>query len=61
MKALMAVFMAVGFALVSASCNGTSGGGTTTTTQRQYSCPMGCVTTAKPGKCPKCGMEMTQK
>ena len=26
-----------------------------------YVCPMGCATSDKPGKCPKCGMEMKEK
>jgi len=27
----------------------------------KYACPMGCATSDKPGKCPKCGMTMTEK
>jgi len=27
----------------------------------KYACPMGCATSDKPGKCPKCGMEMKEK
>ena len=27
----------------------------------KYVCPMGCATSDKPGKCPKCGMEMKEK
>jgi len=27
----------------------------------RYVCPMGCASSDKPGKCPKCGMEMTEK
>lgn len=27
----------------------------------KYSCPMGCAASDKPGKCPKCGMEMKEK
>lgn len=26
-----------------------------------YACPMGCATSDKPGKCPKCKMEMKKK
>lgn len=26
----------------------------------KYACPMGCATSDKPGKCPKCGMEMKE-
>lgn len=26
-----------------------------------YVCPMGCALTDKPGKCPKCGMDMVEK
>lgn len=25
---------------------------------KRYACPMQCVIAEKPGKCPKCGMEM---
>lgn len=28
---------------------------------KKYACPMGCATSDKPGKCPKCGMQMTEK
>ncbi len=27
----------------------------------RYICPMGCATSDKPGKCPKCGMQMQEK
>jgi hypothetical protein len=27
----------------------------------KYVCPMGCASADKPGKCPKCGMEMSEK
>ncbi len=27
----------------------------------KYICPMGCATSDKPGKCPKCGMEMKER
>lgn len=27
---------------------------------RKYMCPMKCATSDKPGKCPKCGMEMAE-
>jgi hypothetical protein len=26
----------------------------------KFACPMFCVLTEKPGKCPKCGMEMSE-
>lgn len=28
---------------------------------KKYSCPMKCAESDKPGKCPKCGMDMTEK
>lgn len=28
---------------------------------KKYACPMGCATSDKPGKCPKCGMQMAEK
>ena len=56
MKALMVVFVAIGLVLGGAGCSTSDRG--TTTTQKQYSCPMGHVTTDKPGKCPKCGMDL---
>ena len=28
---------------------------------KKYACPMGCAESDKPGKCPKCGMNMTEK
>ena len=28
---------------------------------RKYACPMKCAESDKPGKCPKCGMNMTEK
>ncbi|MBI4350146.1 MAG: YHS domain-containing protein [Elusimicrobia bacterium] len=28
---------------------------------KRYACPMGCAESDKPGKCPKCGMNMTEK
>ncbi len=28
---------------------------------KKYACPMGCATSDKPGKCPKCGMPMVEK
>ncbi len=28
---------------------------------KKYACPMGCVESDKPGRCPKCGMDMTEK
>lgn len=31
---------------------------TTQPAGEKYACPMGCVQSDKPGKCPKCGMEM---
>jgi len=31
------------------------------TTQGKYVCPMGCASSDKPGKCPKCGMELVEK
>lgn len=30
-------------------------------TAKKYSCAMGCIVSDKPGKCPKCGMPMTEK
>ena len=27
----------------------------------KYVCPMGCASSDKPGKCPKCGMDMVQQ
>ena len=30
-------------------------------TSKKYVCPMGCAQSDKPGKCPKCGMQMTEK
>ena len=30
-------------------------------TGKRYACPMGCAESDKPGKCPKCGMNMTEK
>jgi len=30
-------------------------------TSKKYTCAMKCVEAAKPGKCPKCGMPMTEK
>ncbi len=28
---------------------------------KPYACPMGCAEAAKPGKCPKCGMNLVEK
>jgi len=30
-------------------------------TAAKYVCPMGCASSDKPGKCPKCGMDMKEK
>jgi len=27
----------------------------------KYACPMGCATADKPGKCPKCGMDLVKQ
>ncbi|MBI4061109.1 MAG: hypothetical protein HY403_06735 [Elusimicrobia bacterium] len=28
---------------------------------KSWACPMGCAVSEKPGKCPKCGMDLTEK
>ncbi len=37
------------------------GGKKTAKASKKYACPMKCAESDKPGKCPKCGMTMTEK
>ena len=40
---------------------GMQGTATTQPASAKYVCPMGCASSDKPGKCPKCGMDMAEQ
>ncbi len=44
-----------------AGCPGKKESGKEAKASKKYICPMKCAEADKPGKCPKCGMEMTEK
>lgn len=58
MKWLVSLLVAVVLAVSGVGCGSSSSG---SGSGKSYSCSMGCATTDKPGKCPKCGMEMKAK
>ena len=63
MKKLVVILVfAVSTALVFNACSGSSKSGTEQTVKKEYTCPMHPeVISDKPGKCPKCGMELVEK
>lgn len=44
-----------------AGCPGKKESGKEAKASKKYVCPMNCAEADKPGKCPKCGMKMTEK
>jgi len=72
LKRLLRLFLPAGLMLsaliaCTVGCSHADSGGTTTSSQtatsaKQYTCPMHPdVVADKPGKCPKCGMELVEK
>jgi len=61
MKHLKAAAVAFLLAFAVPACHSGATSEAPAAAAREYSCPMGHATSDKPGKCPKCGMEMTEK
>jgi len=62
-KIILILIFAVSFAMVFNACSGNSTKKTEQTAEKiQYTCPMHPeVIQDKPGKCPKCGMDLVKK
>ncbi len=61
-KAILILVFAVSTAMVFNACSGSSADKTEQTAKVEYTCSMHPeVLQDKPGKCPKCGMELIEK